>query len=114
MSAAEPGSDEVEAVLDGAAMCTVNWAEVIRKAEAAEVETPTLRADLEALGLELAPFTSGQAEIAAKLWQSTLDIGLSLGDRACLALGLDTGRPALTTDRAWQRIDVGVTIKLIQ
>lgn len=111
---AEPGSDQVEAVLDGAGMCTVNWAEVVQKAKAAEVETSTLRADLEALGLELQPFTSSQAEIAAELWQSTRDVGLSLGDRACLALGLDTGRPALTTDRAWQQISVGVEIKLIR
>lgn len=111
---AEPGSDEIEPVLDGAAMCTVNWAEVIQKAKAAEVETATLRADLEALGLELAPFTSSQAEIAAELWQSTRDIGLSLGDRACLALGLDTDRPTFTTDRAWQQINVGVEIKLIR
>jgi PIN domain nuclease of toxin-antitoxin system len=111
---AEPGSDEVEAALDGAAMCTVNWAEVIQKAKAAEVETPTLRADLEALGLELQPFTSNQAEIAAELWQRTRYIGLSLGDRACLALALDTDRPTLTTDRAWQQINIGVTITLIR
>ena len=66
--------------------------EVIQKAKAAEVETATPRADLEALGLALAPFTSSRAKIAAELWQSTRNLGLSLGDRACLALGLDTDR----------------------
>ena len=62
----------------------------------------------------MAPFRSTQAEIAAELWQSTRDIGLSLGGRACLALGLDTDRPTFTTDRAWQQINVGVKIKLIR
>ena len=40
--------------------------------------------------------------------------GLSLGDRACLALAHRLGATALTTDRAWSRVDVGVAIEVIR
>jgi PIN domain nuclease of toxin-antitoxin system len=44
----------------------------------------------------------------------TKQLGLSLADRACLALGASLERPVLTTDRAWERVDVGVDIRVIR
>jgi PIN domain nuclease of toxin-antitoxin system len=41
-------------------------------------------------------------------------LGLSLGDRACLALAAELGVVALTTDREWARADVGVEVALIR
>jgi len=60
-----------------------------------------LREDVEALGVRIEVFTAEDAECAARLWPATRALGLSLGDRACLALGRRVGAPVLTTDRAW-------------
>jgi PIN domain nuclease of toxin-antitoxin system len=40
--------------------------------------------------------------------------GLSLGDRACLALARWLTATALTTDRAWSRLGLGVPIEVIR
>ena len=110
----EPGSDAVKAVLDEAVISTVNWAEVIQKVRAGKVDTAGLRDDLEALGLELEPFTAAQAEVAGELWERTKKLGLALGDRACLSLGLEKGSSVFTTDRAWRRLHLGINIKAIR
>ena len=48
------------------------------------------------------------------MWASTRKAGLSLADRACLALALDLGATAVTADRAWAKVDVGVEVKVIR
>ena len=57
-------------------------------------------------------FTAGLAYRAAELRGPTRELGLSLGDRACLALGLSLGSPILTGDKAWIEVDLGVEIEL--
>ena len=66
------------------------------------------------LNLEIADFDEAQARLAAYLRSRTSRAGLSLGDRACLGLGLHLGRPVITADRVWARLDVGVEILLIR
>ena len=100
----EPGTDLVGAVLGQAVISTVNWAEVVQKAGAAADEVEALRADIQLLGLAILPFSTVQAEIAGRLRQSTAALGLSLGDRACLALGIDTRSTVYTADRVWRQI----------
>jgi len=100
----EPGTDLVGAVLGHAVISTVNWAEVVQKAGAAADEVEALRADIQLLGLAILPFSTVQAEIAGRLRQSTAALGLSLGDRACLALGIDTRSTVYTADRVWRQI----------
>ena len=73
-----------------------------------------LREDLEALGLALLPFTTEDAETSAKLWPETRALGLSLGDRACLALALRLSLPALTADQAWRQVEVGVEVQVVR
>jgi ribonuclease VapC len=97
----EPGADTVDAVLAESFMSTVNWSEVVQKSLARGVDTQGLREDVEALGVRVEAFTAEDAECAARLWPATRALGLSLGDRACLALGRRVGFPVLTTDRAW-------------
>ncbi len=50
----------------------------------------------------------------ASLWKATRVAGLSLVDRACLALGLKTALPVLTTERAWANVKIGVDVGLIR
>lgn len=110
----EPGADVVEEALDHAAISTVNWSEVCQRWIAHDVDVSDLRADTEALGLQIVPFTVDDAEQAAELWSATRHLGLSLGDRACLGLARRLGQPALTADRAWLDVDLGVEIQTIR
>lgn len=110
----EPGADAVEQALEHAAISTVNWSEVCQRSIAHDVDVSDLRADTEALGVQLVPFSVEDAERAAELWSATRHLGLSLGDRACLGLAWRLERPALTADRAWLDLDLGVDIRAIR
>ncbi|WP_448377386.1 PIN domain-containing protein [Fervidobacterium sp.] len=57
-----------------------------------------------ALGLVVVPFTLEEARLAGELDPPTRALGLSLGDRACLATAARLGITALTTDRAWKAV----------
>ena len=110
----EPGANAVRSVISESAMSTVNWAEVVQKVSEGIEDMPGLRGSLESLGLALAPFTATQAEIAGKLRNRTRELGLSLGDRACLALGLDREATVYTADRVWKRLRLETEIRVIR
>ncbi len=110
----EPGAEIVEEAVEGAAISTVNWAEVYQRWLARGVDVTDLRADLEALGLEIVPFIVEDAEQAAELWSLTRRHGLSHGDRACLGLARRLGVRALTADRAWLDVSSGVEVQAIR
>ena len=74
----------------------------------------TLRAVLADAGCRTIEFTVDDATVAARLWQTTREAGLSLADRACLALAARLGVPAVTADRAWAGLDVGVEVIAIR
>ena len=110
----EPGGERVGAIVGSAVMSTVNWAEVIGKARDEGVDTRGLQEDLASLGLAIEPFSAVQAEIAGQLKERTRRFGLSLGDRACLALGSDRGETVYTADRAWGSLHLGVEVETIR
>ena len=105
----------VDPVLAVAAMSAVNLSEILQKSAAAGVSTAGLEADLQAVGLRFYPFDTEDAACAAALWTSTRKLGLSLGDRACLALAKRLRLPAYTADRAWAAVSVpGVTVRTVR
>jgi PIN domain nuclease of toxin-antitoxin system len=110
----EPGGAGVEARLQGAVLSSVNYAEVVQQSLARGVDLDGFRADLEALGIMILPFTIQDAERAAGMWPVTSKLGLSLGDRACLALALRLGLPVMTADRIWGKVTLGVDVQLIR
>jgi PIN domain nuclease of toxin-antitoxin system len=110
----EAGAATVEAVLDGAAISAVNWSEVYHRAVEHGVDVAGLRADVEGLGVEIVPFSADDAERAAELVPVTRERGLSLADRACLALADRLGLPVVTADRSWLGLDLGVEIRAIR
>ena len=69
---------------------------------------------LDDVDLEIVPFDRSSALAAAALRRSTRHLGLSLADRACLAVAQQLGVPALTTDRAWAGLRLGIDIQLIR
>ena len=111
---AESGAADVERAVPHAAISAVNWSEVVQKSIARRVDTTGMRTELEALGLQIIPFTADHAERAASLWSDTEGAGLSLGDRACLALGLEFTLPVLTADRTWKALRIGAKIRAIR
>jgi ribonuclease VapC len=110
----EPGADVVQPLLDGAEVSAVNRSEVVQKTAARGVDVARLRDDVEALGVRVVIFDSDAAEATAALWTATREVGLSLADRACLALAHARGATALTADRAWADVRAGVTVRVIR
>jgi ribonuclease VapC len=108
----EPGADEVERLLDGALMSCVNLSEVLQKAEQHGVRTEGLEYDLEALGVEFQVFDASSARSTAEAWSP--GSGLSLGDRACLALAGRVGGTAVTTDARWTGAGLGVDLRVLR
>lgn len=112
--AEEPGADAVESILDGAVMSTVNLSEVLQKSEQHGIETEGLEYDLEALGVAFSPFDVSDGRAAAELWAEVPRAGLSLGDRACLALAATIDGVAVTTDRRWSAPKHGVRVRVLR
>jgi ribonuclease VapC len=110
----EPGGEVVQELLETAAISSVNWSEVAQKALDWQAEVEGLRQELGALGLEILPFTAALAETTARLRTSTRQAGLSLGDRACLALAAVLGLPAVTADRIWPDLGLAVEIRVVR
>jgi PIN domain nuclease of toxin-antitoxin system len=112
----EPGHELVAELLPGSVISALNHSEVVRKlgqlgSTTAEEDT----AALIALGATAAPFDITAATNTARLWPATRDAGLSMADRACLALAADIPNGvAVTADRAWTRLDLDVPVRLIR
>ena len=110
----ETGSEEVSRFIGKAAISTVNLSEIIAKLADAGIPEEDIRQILSNLNLEVIDFNKEQALKAGMLRPITKSIGLSFGDRACLALGIILNQPVLTTDRLWGSINVGVEVRLLR
>ncbi len=102
----EPGGDRVESALDEAVISAVNLAEVLTKLIDAGMPEDEARQSFDLLGIEVIDFNKQQAETAASLRSATRKKGLSLGDRCCLALGLQMGVEVVTAEREWAKLKV--------
>ena len=103
-----------EALREGAAISAVNLAEVAGKLKARGKDPERIVRRLLAMGLEVLPFTLEEALEAGALDPLTRPLGLSLGDRACLAAGRVRGLAVLTADRTWAGVDLGVPVEVIR
>ncbi len=110
----EAGAERVAATIPGARISTVNLAEVAGKLADAGMPRGVVEEVLSGLGLQVVPLDRGAAIDVGLLRPVTRSRGLSLGDRACLVLGLRSGLPVLTSDQAWSGIDIGVEIEAIR
>ncbi len=110
----EPGHEIVTEQLAGAVISTVNWSEVVQKGIARCWPSSAAEA-LRYAGVRVLPFTAEHALRAAELWPTTRTAGLSLGDRACLAVaaGIPEGF-AVTADRAWGELALDVRVQVIR
>ena len=110
----EPGAERVGARLEGASIGAVNLSEVVAKLIEDGVPEREIRRAIGRLELDVHPFDLEHAYAAGVLRPATRPLGLSFGDRACLALAQSLGAMTLTADRSWARLDVGVAIEVIR
>lgn len=111
----EPGDDQVHRLLPIAQMSSVNWSELNQKLRQHGADANRAAARLRAFGIQVQPFDDADAIRTADLWRATRACGLSLGDRACLALAAKLRAPAYTADRAWKDLqEVAVDVRLIR
>jgi ribonuclease VapC len=115
----EPGAEQVaEALERGAYLSAVNLAEVLSKLADWGEDPAEAQDRMEREGLlgttEVFAFTGEDALEAAKLRALTRVQGLSFGDRACLALARRLGLPALTAERAWAELGLGIPVEIIR
>ncbi len=98
----------------GTVVSSVNLAETLSKLILYGATEQQAWADATELADELIPFSPEHARLAGSLISSTRQYGLSLGDRACLALALALGLPVYTTDRVWKEVNVGVEVIIVR
>ena len=110
----ERGADVVWSVLHRSAVSTVNLAEVYTKLNERGQDGRTAVALIVASLDQVEPYTHEQAVVTGVLRERTSKAGLSLGDRACLALALSLNAEVYTSDQAWRRVKVGCTINFIR
>lgn len=117
----EAGASTVrQAMADGAAINIVNWTEVLSKLAERGEDPELAAAEMKGAGLiggavSIEAITERDSVAIARLRPVTKAHGLSLADRACLALAERLGVPALTADQDWADLPtVDVAVKLIR
>lgn len=92
---------------------SVNLAEVVAWFARRGAGRDAIMAMLASLPVEIIAFDHDLAAAAGMLVAATRDAGLSFGDCACLALAATQAADALTADRAWRKVGVGVGVDII-
>ena len=110
----ETGAEEVSEALPHAVVGAVNLSEVVGKLAERGMPEAAIRSALDGLALAVHPFDAELAYATGMLRATTASLGLSLGDRACLALGRMLSLPILTADRSWKKLAIGVKIQVIR
>jgi ribonuclease VapC len=110
----ETGTDVVADCIGDAIISAVNFAETIGKLVSRGSSPETARSVVGIARPDIVDFDRELAEQAGILVSKTRRFGLSLGDRACLALAQRERLPVLTADRIWRDLDLGIEIRVIR
>ncbi len=110
----EAGGERVGAVIERGCLSAVNLSEVLGRFARDGHDPDLVARRIEATPIEVVPFGAADAALAARLVPATRSLGLSLGDRACLALALARGIPAMTADRDWLQLEIGLAIESVR
>ncbi len=112
----EPGAERVETLLleQPCQICAVNLAEVLTRLSDWKIPLEQAETHILALEIVVTPYDQTLARQTAELRIPTRRLGLSLGDRACLALAREQDAVAVTSDRAWLGLDLGIQIECVR
>lgn len=97
----ETGKDKVETILDKSAISRINFVEVLTKLVEKGMTIDEAQETFDDLELKIIEFDENQSLKAVEIRPLTKHLGLSLGDRCCLALAILEGLPAVTADKNW-------------
>jgi PIN domain nuclease of toxin-antitoxin system len=112
---AEPGHQKLTPeLLAGAVASTVNLAEVQAKLVSRGWPSEVAWQDANSPIDEAITFEPEHARVAGDLFSRTKHLGLSLGDRACLALAIALDAPVYTTDKSWKNLKLNVPVHIIR
>lgn len=110
----EPGHEKVAHYLPEACISTVNLSEVASILHGMTVPDNEVALLLDSLVPTVVAFDKINAYQTAWFKFATKNMGLSLGDRACIALGKIYDIPVVTADKMWAKLDIGIKIVLIR
>lgn len=110
----EPGGDAVIPYVGAGVLSVVNYSEVVARLCDRGGSAELIRTQIEGLLLRLVAFDEETAFAAGLLRQSTRELGLSFADRACLATASRLGMAAVTADKEWAELNLGIEIELIR
>jgi PIN domain nuclease of toxin-antitoxin system len=110
----EDGADVVAGVIEHSAITAANLSEVVAVLQQRGVPDMAIRALVADLKLDTLDVDGPLAMDAGLLRRATQSLGLSLGDRLCLAVAERERLPVYTADRAWAGLDIGVEIRMIR
>jgi len=110
----ERGAAQVQAALPQSVMSSVNLAEMLIVAERKGVDGEGTFSDCAQLGLQIVAVEVAHARIAAQIRRAHPDLNLSLGDKLCLALAIDSGAEVLTSDREMTNVGFGLRVTLFR
>lgn len=102
----EPGADTVAQYLGRAVISAVNFQEVAKELVRGGLSAEDVRAILGSIDMKVRAHDAEAALLAAALYEQTRRYGRGLGDRSCMALGLQLGLPILTADREWKQVNI--------
>lgn len=107
----EPGAAMVAEHLHRSIMSSVNVSEVAAVLDFAGFQEHEIATTLGNLVHNVEAFDYAQALQAGFLRKKTQSLGLSFGDRACIALAQQKNLPVMTADKAWQQLkEVSVVV----
>jgi PIN domain nuclease of toxin-antitoxin system len=114
MMLGEDGGNQVRERLASSQISTVNLSEVVAKLQDGGVPDEVITSSLAELNFDVIAFNQSQAVRAGLLRSSTRSNGLSLGDRACLSAAESCNAVALTTDRAWGKLELDIVVEVLR
>jgi ribonuclease VapC len=114
MMLGEAGGDQVRERLDVSQISAVNLSEIVAKLQDGGVPDEVIMSSLAELNLDVLAFDEGQAARAGLLRTATRGTGLSLGDRACLSAAESCNAVAVTTDRAWGKLQLDIAVEVLR
>jgi PIN domain nuclease of toxin-antitoxin system len=110
----EAGGDQVRERLASSQISTVNLSEVVAKLQDGGVPDEVITSSLAELNFDVIAFNQSQAVRAGLRRASTRSNGLSLGDRACLSAAGSCNAVAVTTDRAWGKLELDIVVEVLR
>jgi ribonuclease VapC len=110
----EPGADIVLGALSDAVITTINYSEVLKKTIERGGTGDAAASFVRGLSIAIIPFDEALAAVSADLYPQTKEFGLSLADRACLALGIQRNCKVLTSERRMALPSLSIKVKLIR